>query len=709
MSLGAAACGAAPGRVRERPPPAPVDLAERGADRLRDALVALDAAGCAREGEALVREHPDSGRLRAWWIGCVAATGRNFEAEALAAAMLAERPGDVWAELARVLAWRGPPWLLRPQVLSGSAALLATLPARGDALQVRSWALQVRRPGELLAFAAAEPDAPASARVTGLLYAARGEPSRLPEALAVAHAVPVEDPQFVAVARAMAEWLPGLGRPVEALAWAEAGLRRAPQAAPLLRQRWTLLAGQAGEEPVLEDIEAAIARFADRPEVLLAAADSLRALGQAGRAGPIEARILAEFASSPAAETVLHRRLAPAGAPGEAPPILDPDALALRRVMLEAFLARPRHHDPRKLEEVAQWRFEAIVADPAAGPEAIVDAVDVMLAHRQWFPDVYIEAVRALARRTPEIARAEAVARDGAAAIEAFAAALSASGYEAVDVMRRDRLAALQTVLGDMYLQAGRVDDAAAALKRAEALALGPFGELQLALAELARRRGDHERADIYLAEGTGLGGAAGEQCLRALEAAYRGRTGGLRGFPQHLAGLEDRGRVRRRAEVLGGWIEDARVAPEFTLERADGGGSVALASLRGKIAVVHFWFNTCGGCLLELPEYAAFAAAHAGDPDVAVVSVHAGGSAREVAAWMRARGHAFDVVMDAGYSERAGVKGYPSTWFLDQGGRIRFTAGGGLVRHVREEYGWRIDALRERAGTRVPAGAAAG
>ena len=54
-----------------------------------------------------------------------------------------------------------------------------------------------------------------------------------------------------------------------------------------------------------------------------------------------------------------------------------------------------------------------------------------------------------------------------------------------------------------------------------------------------------------------------------------------------------------------------------------------------------------------------------------------------------------FNVLFDDGYVDsKAGIKGFPTTWFVDKEGRITFVKVG-WTQKLTEEFSWRIEALK--------------
>jgi cytochrome c biogenesis protein CcmG/thiol:disulfide interchange protein DsbE len=62
---------------------------------------------------------------------------------------------------------------------------------------------------------------------------------------------------------------------------------------------------------------------------------------------------------------------------------------------------------------------------------------------------------------------------------------------------------------------------------------------------------------------------------------------------------------------------QTGKAAPDFTI--GDDANSFRLASNRGHMVLLNFWFSDCGPCILELPSLIQF---HHEHPEIAVVGI---------------------------------------------------------------------------------------
>ena len=186
-----------------------------------------------------------------------------------------------------------------------------------------------------------------------------------------------------------------------------------------------------------------------------------------------------------------------------------------------------------------------------------------------------------------------------------------------------------------------------------------------------------------------------------ALEALYERRHGSRQGLDEYLAVFSERDRSRRRERILESRLDTARTYEPFSLAKLDG-EQVDSADLEGKIAVLHFWGTWCGPCVIELPEYQKFHARYLDDPAVEVISISNDKSRDVLDRFMVENEYDFTVLVDDGYVQKAGVNGFPTTWFVDGDGYIQFVQmGGSSDSHLEEEFAWIVEALRGADGSR--------
>ena len=138
------------------------------------------------------------------------------------------------------------------------------------------------------------------------------------------------------------------------------------------------------------------------------------------------------------------------------------------------------------------------------------------------------------------------------------------------------------------------------------------------------------------------------------------------------------------RAEMGGGRklllpLGSHRQAPlDFTLRDVMTGREVRLSSLRGKVVVVNFWSIACPPCRAEIETLKQLWKKLKG-MDVEVITVHVGGHAEKVRAFMQKKDIDMPVLHDEfeNVAKSWGVVHLPVTYVLDPEGRLAFVAYG--------------------------------
>lgn len=113
--------------------------------------------------------------------------------------------------------------------------------------------------------------------------------------------------------------------------------------------------------------------------------------------------------------------------------------------------------------------------------------------------------------------------------------------------------------------------------------------------------------------------------------------------------------------------------APTFTLTDING-QSYDLATLRGKVVVVNFWFIKCAPCQQEMPALKQLTVDYRTNPRVVFLSLAREDTAR-LRRYVANKGDfGFAVIpLPQTLAEKFGITGYPTTTVIDRNGRFAY------------------------------------
>ena len=114
--------------------------------------------------------------------------------------------------------------------------------------------------------------------------------------------------------------------------------------------------------------------------------------------------------------------------------------------------------------------------------------------------------------------------------------------------------------------------------------------------------------------------------------------------------------------------------APDFKLKHVNS-GERSIASYKGKVLMLNFWATWCGPCKMEIPDFIELQKEYGGKGFAILgVSLDQPGEEDAVRDFVKAKGLNYDVVMGNGAVADAygGVRSIPTTFLIDQEGRIR-------------------------------------
>ena len=406
------------------------------------------------------------------------------------------------------------------------------------------------------------------------------------------------------------------------------------------------------------------------------------------------------------------------------------DQLRLVRDAAYRFLEKPLYDDnSRGWAYRGRAYLDLFYALRAMNPipaEELADAVRGLVRYERLNPHItYSIAPISMADHTPYAEEAAEIARGG---IQAMIDKAEERGWEEDSL--NYYLSLVHDAIGWASYKAGRVEEGRNELEQALELSkkntsalyhLGQVFEHMATEAEAALQMQDSktvvlkteaETQDVAEAVRNWLDKAEGfyiaglearswgeNPCREALEALYERRHGSREGLDEYLAAFYERDRSQRHQRILASRLDTVRTYEPFILPKLDG-EQVDSAELDGKIAILHFWGTWCGPCVVELPEYQKFHARYLDDPEVEVISISNDKSRDVLDRFMAENEYDFTVLVDDGYVQKAGVNGWPTTWFVDGNGYIQFVQmGGSSDSHLEEEFAWIVEALRGTEG----------
>jgi cytochrome c biogenesis protein CcmG/thiol:disulfide interchange protein DsbE len=115
-----------------------------------------------------------------------------------------------------------------------------------------------------------------------------------------------------------------------------------------------------------------------------------------------------------------------------------------------------------------------------------------------------------------------------------------------------------------------------------------------------------------------------------------------------------------------------SEAAPDFALQTIDG-RTVRLSDYRDQVVLLTTWATWCPPCRAEMPDLEAYYRQHQGDGFV-VLAVNSRENSDTVAAFLEEHDFTFPVLLDPGgvVAKNYGVRGLPTSFFIDRDGMVR-------------------------------------
>ena len=126
--------------------------------------------------------------------------------------------------------------------------------------------------------------------------------------------------------------------------------------------------------------------------------------------------------------------------------------------------------------------------------------------------------------------------------------------------------------------------------------------------------------------------------------------------------------------------------APDFELENLTG-EIKHLSDFQGRVVVLNFWATWCGPCTYEMPFFQEIYESY--ESEIAVLAVNNQESVDRVSPFVEELGLTYEIMMDndGGVAMQYQVLGFPTTYFIDPNGIIKFLHVGVLTEEQLDGY----------------------
>jgi peroxiredoxin len=203
-------------------------------------------------------------------------------------------------------------------------------------------------------------------------------------------------------------------------------------------------------------------------------------------------------------------------------------------------------------------------------------------------------------------------------------------------------------------------------VKMAQALAKNPDPGLDMLEAQAWEKLSFYNFAEKAYLSARGKGSPVAEELLKAV---YQKRTGSLKGFEEYL---------KKKAPALTAAGAPRKPAPDFKVTTLDG-NPYDLATLRGKVAVLNFWYIGCAPCNKEMPQLNQLVDEYRENKDVVFLAI-APDEVGDLKKFLKTREFKYQIVPNAqALDEPFSITSFPTHFVIDRQGQMAATFKGAL------------------------------